>query len=115
MYARTMYAEIGGPSHIARALLAVALSVCCACSGGGAGSPGAAGRAPAISQVPGLTPAPSVNGLFRNLDPKYHRAGYIARLRSLVLGATWLVAHHPVVPLTRVAPDPRPLPQNERP
>jgi len=105
MYARIMCAEIVGPSHIARALLAVLLSLCCACSGAGEASPGAAGRDPAISQIPGLPAAPSVNGLFRNLDPNYHRAGYIARLRSLVLGATWLVAEHPVIPLPVVAPD----------
>jgi hypothetical protein len=83
----------------ARALLALVLSLCCACSVAGEASPAAAGRDPAISQVPGLAAAPSVNGLFRNLDPKYHRAGYVARLRSLVLGATWLVAEHPVVAL----------------
>ena len=100
-----MCAEIVGPSHIARALLAVLLSLCCACSGAGEASSGAAGRDPAISHIPGLPTAPSVNGLFRNLDPKYHRAGYIARLRSLVLGATWLVAEHPVVSLPVVAPD----------
>src|ERR1700675_2043351 len=112
MYARAMCAEIWGPSHIARALLAVVLSLCCACSGAGEASPGAAGRDPAISHIPGLTAAPSVNGLFRNLDPKYHRAGDIARLRSLVLGATWLVAEHPVVPLPVVAPDLDALRQN---
>src|SRR5580765_3378066 len=98
MYARTMDARIAGPSHIARALLAVALSVCCACSGAGEASP-RAGRDPAISHIPGLASAPSVNGVFRNLDPDYHRAGYVAGLRSLVLGGTWLVAEHPVGPL----------------
>src|SRR6185312_12826816 len=96
MSARTVYRAAGGPGHIARALLAVVLSVCCACSGAGEASPGAPGRDPAISRIPGLSAAPSVNGAFRNLDPDYHRAGYVARLRSLVLGATWLVAEHPV-------------------
>jgi len=99
-----MDARIVRPSRIARALLAVALSLCCACSGAGEASPGA-GRDPAISRIPGLASAPVVNGAFRNLDPDYHRAGYVARLRSLVLGATWLVAEHPVVPLPVVAPD----------
>ena len=109
MFARATYARIGGPSPIARGLLAVVLSLCCACSRApGEASPGAAGRRSRhLAGTRAHRPAPSpVNGLFRNLDPKYHRAGYVpARLRSLVLGATWLVAEHPVVALPVVAPD----------
>jgi N-acyl-phosphatidylethanolamine-hydrolysing phospholipase D len=106
MDARTSYADIAGSAGgIARALLALLLSVCCACSGAGEASPGAVGRDPALSRIPGISAAPSARGVFRNLDPDYHRAGYVARLRSIVLGATWLVAHQPVVALPVVPPD----------
>ena len=103
MCSRTAWARKASP--IARALLLVALSAFCACSIAGEASPDGVGRDPAISRVLGLPAAPRVNGAFRNLDSHYHRAGYLVRLRSLVLGATWLVAEPPVVPLPVVGPD----------
>ncbi len=42
-----------GPSPVARALLAVALSVCCACSAAGDASPGAAVAIPRSRAIPG--------------------------------------------------------------
>src|SRR5262245_35149605 len=103
-----------GRRSIAGALLLVALAASYACSITGGPSPDGAARDPVITRVVGLPPAPRVNGAFHNLDVHYHRAGYLVRLRSLVLGATWLVAEPPVVPLPVVAPDLAALRANRR-
>jgi len=69
---------------------------------------------PVPAMVAGFTPAPLVDGRYRNLDPHYHRASYSARLRSIILGGTWLVGEHRVAPLPVVAPDLAALRANSR-
>ncbi len=97
--------EVVGPGSTRRALLALLLAFCCASSSAGEAFSTPPRLAPLISSTPGFTAARSANGAFKNLDPEYHRAGYGARLRSLVLGATWLVPERRVVPLHVVPPD----------
>ena len=62
--------------------------------------------------VAGLTPAPHVGSVFRNLDPEYRRASVWRRARALVVGATWLASEHRVAPLALATPDPQALRNN---
>ena len=39
-----------------------------------------------LGTVPGLGPAPHAGGLFRNMDPKFHRMPMLLRLRFYLLG-----------------------------
>ena len=55
--------------------------------------------------IAGLTPAASVGRVFRNLDPKYHRASLWTRAQSVILGGTWLVGERRVAALPRAEVD----------
>jgi N-acyl-phosphatidylethanolamine-hydrolysing phospholipase D len=55
--------------------------------------------------VADFLPAHASGGVYKNLDPDYRRASYGARLRSLILGGTWLVGERRVAALPVVAPD----------
>ena len=82
------------------------MSLCWACSGAGEASAPVSVLDPMASLATAhFAPAHSVNGSYRNLDPGYQRASYGTRLRSLIVGATWLVPEPPIVPLTVSKPD----------
>jgi L-ascorbate metabolism protein UlaG (beta-lactamase superfamily) len=59
----------------------------------------------ALSTAGRLAPAPRLTNGFKNLDPKYKRASYGARLRSFIIGGTWLIPERQVAPLPAVAPN----------
>ena len=50
-------------------------------------------------------PAQRLGSAYKNVDPEYRRASYWARLRSLVVGATWLVSERRVAALPLGTPD----------
>jgi N-acyl-phosphatidylethanolamine-hydrolysing phospholipase D len=86
-------------------VLAVALAIGLLVSADIARSSNVPKFAASISTVTGFSTARLVSGAYKNSDPEYWRPGYGARLRSLVLGATWLVPETRVVPLPVVTPD----------
>ena len=73
----------------------------------------AGAEAPTLSAPASLTghlaaafgPAQRVAGSFKNLDPKYHRAGIWARFLSFTVGGTWLVPESKVAALPLGTPD----------
>lgn len=72
----------------------------------------AAGAHLAVVAVAGLAGAPRNAHAFKNADPAYRRASYSQRLRSLIIGGTWLVPEHRVARLASVTTDVQALREN---
>jgi N-acyl-phosphatidylethanolamine-hydrolysing phospholipase D len=62
-------------------------------------------QTPTSRTVARFSPAQHSGSAYKNLDPEYRRASYWARLRSLVVGSTWLVTERRVAPLALGTPE----------